>query len=156
MLWSVDKIHIWKTHFTGDDAFHIPEGDALQRKQLDIYRINAFVQDPWRSVGHRCHSSAHFSSPQSWENRIKTELYSSLPFQFFHRAFWRILVGFQRCACWKAKAEHQYQQNFFHLKNTHTDPALSVNSMEKYITSWFCSIEDIPAFDSACVLDLGW
>lgn len=68
MLWSVDKIHIWKTHFTGDDAFHIPEGDALQRKQLDIYRINAFVQDPWRSVGHRCHSSAHFSSPQSWEN----------------------------------------------------------------------------------------
>lgn len=39
-----------------------------RESSLIFTRINAFVQDPWRSVGHRCHSSAHFSSPQSWEN----------------------------------------------------------------------------------------
>lgn len=42
--------------------------------------------------------------------------YCVLPFQFFHQAFWRILVGFRRCACWKAKEQYQYQQDFFHYK----------------------------------------
>lgn len=43
-------------------------------------------------------------------------LFCFSPFRFFHRAFWRILVGFRRCACWKAKREHQYQRGLFHFK----------------------------------------
>lgn len=93
------------------------------------------------SVGHRCCSTAHRNLDQN-----RCLLYSFLPFQFFHQAFWRILVGFQRCACWKANAEHQYQQHFFHFKNTYTDPAFSFHP-----TSCFCPTEDILAFDSASV-----
>lgn len=64
-------------------------------------------------------------------------LYCFLPFQFFHQAFWRILVGFQRCACWKAKEEYQYRQDFFHFKYQHCssellrDPAVGFYHCEK-------------------------
>lgn len=149
MLWYVDKTHLWKTHFTGHSAFDIMEGDALQRKQLDICRFSALVQIPWRS---KCRTEmlqhCPFFLPTELGNLDQNRclLYSFLPFQFFHQAFWRILVGFQRCACWKAKAEHQYQQHFFHFRNTHTDPALSFHP-----TLCFCPTEDILAFDSASV-----
>lgn len=50
MGWSVDKIHLWKIHFIGHSVFDIMEGDDVQKKQLSIYRVNAFVQRRCSSI----------------------------------------------------------------------------------------------------------
>lgn len=44
MVWYVDKTDFQKIHFTGDSVFDIMEGDDVQEKLLNIYRVNAFIQ----------------------------------------------------------------------------------------------------------------
>lgn len=147
MLWYVDETHLWKTHFTGDSAFDIMEGDALQRKQLDICRFSALVQIPWRS---KCRTQMLQHCPLflptgTW---IKTDAYfiASYLFNFFIKHSEEFLLAFRDVHAEKQRQSISTNSTFFHFKNTYTDPAFSFHP-----TSCFCPTEDILAFDSASV-----
>lgn len=126
MLWYVDKTHLWKTHFTGDSAFDIMEGDALQRKQLDICRFSALVQIPWRS---KCRTQMLQHCPLflptgTW---IKTDAYfiASYLFNFFIKHSEEFLLAFR-----DVHAEKQRQSistnSTFSISETLTLTQLSV------------------------------
>lgn len=126
MLWYVDKTHLWKTHFTGDSAFDSMEGDALQRKQLDICRFSALVQIPWRS---KCRTQMLQHCPLflptgTW---IKTDAYfiASYLFNFFIKHSEEFLLAFR-----DVHAEKQRQSistnSTFSISETLTLTQLSV------------------------------
>lgn len=79
------------------------------------------------SVGHRCCSTAHFSSPQSWETWIKTDAYfiASYLFNFFIKHSEEFLLAFR-----DVHAEKQRQSistnSTFSISETLTLTQLSV------------------------------